>query len=322
LDSLDVKILKELVKNNVMPFPSPALRKSFRTIGKDLRVDQGTVRNRIRKFEQSGLINRFYLGVNPSIFGLKIGALFFDVRPESEKENLKRKISAMDKILLLCDYLGPKLSAVFCYSNNEDLKKITRQIIKMANSEEVICQDKPFLPCNELNLTSSDWKILNTLQKADPWKISFSSVAGETGLSTKTTKNRIQRLVEEGAVYLLVSMNLESFEGFVPADLNIVYESPEYRDRVVDLIREYLGDMLVFADVEDKQHANFAIAAPSIARVRAIENWMKSRKGVRNARVDVLHEILSISRFYDEEVRKSAESPRGSTALKVHNYGA
>ena len=147
----------------------------------------------------------------------------------------------------------------------------------------------------------------------------FSSVARETGSSTKTVKNRIQRLVEEGAIYLLVSLNPGSFEGFVPADLNVVYESPEYRDKVIVLVREYLGDMLVFADIEDKQHGYFALAVPTIARIRAIENWVKSCRGVRNARVEVLHEILSISRFYDEQVKKSTEPPRVSASLKVSN---
>ena len=319
MDTLDVRILKELIRNNVMPFPSPALRKSFRNIGKNLQIDQGTVRNRIRKFEQNGLINGFYLAVNPSLFGLKLGALFFDVRPQFEKENLKRTLSTIDKVLLVCDYLGPKLSTVFCYSGEEDLKKITRQITRMANSEDVICQDKPFLPCNELKLTPLDWKIINALQNGDPWKKSFSSIARETRLSTKTVKNRIQRLVEEGAIYLLVSLNLGSFEGFVPADLNVVYESPEYRDKVIVLVREYLGDMLVFADIEDKQHGYFALAVPTIARIRAIENWVKSCKGIRNARVEVLHDILSISRFYDEQVKKSIEPPRVSASLKVPN---
>lgn len=319
MDALDVRILKELVKNNVMPFPSSGLGKSFRTIGKNLRVDQGTIRNRIKKFEQNGLINRFYLGVNPSLFGLKIGALFFDVRPQSEKENLKSRICTMDKVLLVCDYLGPKLSTVFCYTNDEDLKKITRQIIRMANSEDVVCQNKPFLPCSEMKLTSSDWKIIGALQKADPWKKSLSSVARETGLSAKTVKNRVQRLVEEGAIYLLASVNLKSFEGFVPADLNIVYETPESRDKVVDLVREYLGEMLVFADLEHKQHGYFALAVPSIAKLREIENWTKICEGVRYARVEALHEILSTSRFYEEEVRKSTEPTRVSASLKVSN---
>lgn len=316
---MDLRILKELVKNNVMPFPSPALRKSFRAIGKNLQVDQGTVRNRIRMFRQKGLISGFYIGVNPSLFGLKIAALFFDVRPQSEKENLKRKISAMDRALLVCDYLGPKLSTVFCYDGEENLKKIARQITRMANSEDVFCQDKLFLPCNQLKLSSSDWKIIEALQKGDPWKKSFSSVAKETGLSTKTVKNRIQKLVEESAIYLLVSVNLEAFEGFVPADLNIVYESPESRDVVVHAVRGYLGDMIVFADTGDKQYGYFALAVPSIAKIRAIENWAKSIEGARNARVEVLHEILSIRRFYDQEVREKIELPRVSVSPKLHD---
>ena len=126
LDTLDLRILREVVKNNVMPFPSPSLRKSFRTIGRNLHVDQGTVRNRIRKFGQSGLLKEFYLGVNPSLFGMRMGALFFEVRPQSEKENLKRKVSTMDGVLLVCDYLGAKLSTVFCYSEEENLKRFVR----------------------------------------------------------------------------------------------------------------------------------------------------------------------------------------------------
>jgi DNA-binding Lrp family transcriptional regulator len=320
LDSLDLKILKELVKNSVMPFPSPVLRKSFRTIGRNLRIDQGTVRNRVRKFQQNGLIKEFYLGVNPSLFGRKIGVLFFDVRPQSEKENLKQKVSKMDGVLLVCDYLGPRLSAVFCYTDEENLKRVTRQIIRMANSEDVICTNKPFLPCDKLKLTPSDWRIINSLQKGDPWKNSFSVVAREIGISTKTVKKRIQTLVEGGAIYLLASLDLRSFDGFVPADLNIFYETPDDRDKVVDSVRERLGDMLVFADIEDRQHGYFALAVPSIARIRAIENWMKTHEGVRNVRVEVLHDISSIKRFYVEHARNNnIEIPRVSESLKVPN---
>jgi len=63
---------------------------------------------------------------------------------------------------------GPKLSAVFCYNHEEHLRKITRQIARMANSEEVICQDKPLLPRDKLKLAPSDWRIINSLQKGDP----------------------------------------------------------------------------------------------------------------------------------------------------------
>jgi DNA-binding Lrp family transcriptional regulator len=297
------------MKNNVMPFPSPALRKSFRTIGRNLHVDQGTVRNRIRKFRQHGMLKEFYLGVNPSLFGLKIAALWFDVRPQSRKNDLMKEISLMERTLLVCDYLGPKLSTVFCYETEEGLKKITRHITRMANSEDVICQNKPFLSCDKTKLAPSDWRIIHSLQQGDPWKKSFSVVARETGMSTKTVKRRIGMMVAEGAIYLLVYVNLESFEGFVPTDLTIFYQSPQVGDKVNDALRDFLGETLVFADLEDKNHGYFALAVPSVARIREIQSWAAGRSGVAKAHVEILHGISSIRRFYDEQVRNKLELP-------------
>ncbi len=309
MDSLDRKIVKELVRNNVMPFPSPSLRKSFRTIAKGLGVDQGTIRNRIKKLEENGLLKEFYLGVNPSLFGFKIGAVWFDVRPLSEKENLKRQIALMDKMLLVCDYLGPKLSAVFCYEREEDLSKTVRRITRMANSEDVFWQDRPFLKCDVSNLIALDWKILHSLQKGNPRKKLFSAVAKEVGVSTKTVKKRVLKLVEAGAAYLLASIDLGSFENFVPADLMVFYESPEYRDEVNAAVTSYLGEMLVFADTQDKQHGYFALATPSIAKISEIRNWVVKCRGVSNARTEILQEFLSVRRFYDDSVRNKIEVP-------------
>lgn len=304
-----MKILKELIKNNVMPFPSIALRKSFRSIGRNIHVDQGTVRNRIRRFKQNGLLKEFYLGVNPSLFGLKLASLTFDVRPQSEKEKIRKEVSLMDRTLLVCDYLGPKLGTVFCYEDEQDLKKTARRITRMANSEHVICQNKPFLQCDKLKLTPSDWRIIGSLQRGDAWKKSYSIVARETGLSTKTVKKRIDLMVHEGAIYLLTSVNLGSFEGFVPADLVIFYQAPEFRDKVVEAVRDFLEEMLVFADVEDEQHGYFALAVPNIARIREIQNWAQRSDGVGSVHVEILHDILSLRRFYDEQVRAKVELP-------------
>src|SRR5579871_5084606 len=135
MDRLDMKIMKELVRNNVMPFPSPDLRKSFRAIGRNLRIDQGTVRKRIQRFSRDGLLKGFYLGINPSLFGFKIASMWFDVRPASLKEQVKNKVSSMDGVLLVCDYMGAKVSAVFCYRDANELKKTSRQIARMAQAE-------------------------------------------------------------------------------------------------------------------------------------------------------------------------------------------
>ena len=78
-----------------------------------------------------------------------------------------------------------------------------------------------------------------------------------------------------------MSVNLRSFEGFVPADLTIFYQSPGSRDTIIEAVKNHLGDMLVFVDLEDKQHGYFALAVPSVARIREIESWAKTCDGVR-----------------------------------------
>lgn len=206
--------------------------------------------------------------------------------------------------------MGPKLSTVFCYKDEDSMKKFIREITRMANSEDVISLNKPFLSCDRAKLNSSDWLIINSLQRGDPSTKSFSIVARETGLSTKTVKKRVQSLVEEGAIYLLASVNLGSFEGLVPADLNVFYKSPEAREKVVDGLREYLGDMLVFADIEDRHHGYFALAVPSIARIREIESYARNHDEVSGASVEVLHDILSVRRFYDEQTKANVELPK------------
>lgn len=313
MDGLDRKILKELIKNNVIPFPSPALRKSFRKVGKTLKVDQGTIRNRIRRFRQNGLLKEFYLGVNPSLFARKIAALWFDVHPEAEKDHIRNAVSRMDGTLLVCDYLGPKLSTVFCYADDDDLKKITRQITRMANSENVLCQTKPFLNCSKMNLRPSDWAIIRSLQLGDPSRKSYSLIARETGLSTKTVKKRVAMMAEEGAIYLLASLNLSSFQGFVPVDLTIIYQHTNSTNDLVETVKEFLGEMLVFADVEDKDHGYFALAVSSIARIREIQKWLGKCTGVRSAQIEILHDIISLKQFYETKVSSKLEIP-----VKVH----
>jgi DNA-binding Lrp family transcriptional regulator len=140
---------------------------------------------------------------------------------------------------------------------------------------------------NRLKLTPSDWRIIYCLQDGDPWEKSFSTVATQTGLSTRTVKKRVGMLVEDGTIYLLAGVNLSSFEGFVPAHLTIFYQSPESRNSVYEKVRDSLRDMLVFADIEDKHHGYFALSVPSVARIRQIESWAKTCDGVRNARVEI-----------------------------------
>ena len=97
MDRLDLRLLRSLVVNNGVPPGIPVLRKSFRSMGKDLGVDQGTIRKRIRRFQENHILKGWYLGVNPGVEGNDIVHGWFEVKGESAKcELIGRLLSVAD----------------------------------------------------------------------------------------------------------------------------------------------------------------------------------------------------------------------------------
>src|SRR2546426_10974247 len=78
LDGVDVRILRELLQGEGSPLP-PDFRKPYRAIARNLGLQEDTVRNRVRRFEESGLIREWHLMVNPHLLGTEDVAVWFDL---------------------------------------------------------------------------------------------------------------------------------------------------------------------------------------------------------------------------------------------------
>src|ERR687895_2858977 len=75
VDKIDMKIVKELFTDFIMPPRNAHVRRSFRSLAKSIKIDQHAIRNRIRKLQEQGVIRRWYIAVNPTLFGLRMAAL-------------------------------------------------------------------------------------------------------------------------------------------------------------------------------------------------------------------------------------------------------
>ncbi|MCA9813460.1 MAG: AsnC family transcriptional regulator, partial [Nitrosarchaeum sp.] len=79
MDNLDIKILGKLLNN---------CRESDRQIGKELGISGGAVRARVQKMEDSKIIERFAVKVEPPVLGF--GVLYFVVTGQNMDEILKQ----------------------------------------------------------------------------------------------------------------------------------------------------------------------------------------------------------------------------------------
>lgn len=288
MDSLDLAILKILLVNNGVPPGVPVLRKSFRSIARDLGVDQGTIRSRIRRFQEKGVLKGWYLGVSPGLTAHNVGHAWLEVDPESEKSSVIESLLSVPEVERVCSYFGPKLSLVLLVpqDTNQDstMKKLARLAGPTTSFHRAGVVDVPARVLKE-----TDNLIIGSLRK-DPWK-PYPTVAEEVGVSFRTVARRVARLSEAGAVYLLPIVDLKAVEGIIPMELVIEYASPSTRARVNANVISYLRHELLFSDTTGP-FGYFALMVPNLSRMEQVSKWANQQDGVRGARGEALQDVI------------------------------
>jgi len=290
--------MRELLRVDTAP---PNIRRSYRAIAHELKVDENTVRNRIEKLQRSGFLKGWLIGVNPNLLGEKVARLWLDVQPQSDKAEVIRKVSLIQGIEVIFDYFGASLSVMLCYEDEQVLNKSIELITRIANSNNIMWAKVPF-PRPKLALTPADWTIIRSLQK-DPWK-PFAKIARELDLSSITIRRRLAKMNQTGAFYLMVDIDPKAVEGNLLGHLVVFYDISDSRFRVYEKISDYLGDQIAFADTDDTEHGFFALMITNISKIQEILGWVKLQQGVKTARFDVLQDIITFPSMQESRVQK------------------
>jgi DNA-binding Lrp family transcriptional regulator len=192
MDELDVKILRALISESRASPSSAEVRLSLRAIAARIRADDMTVNYRYKRLQKSGALSDWHLILNPSFFGRSVLDVVVDVQPESEKADMIRKLKLVDGVFMILNFLGRALKILTMYSSNESRSRTVELISRITNAER-ITQSRMPLPLSRTKLlTETDVKIIGALSK-DARK-SSALVAKELGLSTRTVRNRTDRL--------------------------------------------------------------------------------------------------------------------------------
>ena len=297
MDRLDLRLLRSLVVNNGVPPGIPVLRKSFRSMGKDLGVDQGTIRKRIRRFQENRILKGWYLGVNPGVGGNDIVHGWFEVEGESAKSELIGRLLSVAEVERACNYLGPKISIVLFTKKGKDCEETLERLTGMLgpgvrlHKQGVIVTSSP-------QLKKTDLEIVASLRR-DPWK-PFASVSDEIGLSARTIKRRVARLSEEGVIYMLPIIDLRALQGTIPVELLVDYVSSDAKGLANERIASRIKERLVFSNVSGP-YGYFALLVPNVAEVEQIVHWASQLRGIRRVHADLLQDVILNRMHYERE---------------------
>ncbi|MGP3667585.1 MAG: Lrp/AsnC family transcriptional regulator [Candidatus Bathyarchaeota archaeon] len=121
MDEVDVKILKELVKNS---------RQSFREIAKKLDMAVGTVVNRVRNLEKTGVIKGYSVVVDHEKLGYELTAIIEVTVAKGKLLEVDEKVAKEPTVCAVYDTTGVTDAIVIAkFKTREDLSKFVKNLL-------------------------------------------------------------------------------------------------------------------------------------------------------------------------------------------------
>ncbi|MDA4128830.1 MAG: winged helix-turn-helix transcriptional regulator [Thaumarchaeota archaeon] len=289
MDTLDVRIIRQILQDaSGSPFTSDP-KWTYRRISKALGVDEGTIRTRMKKLEDSGFLKGWYVIPNPGLLGMEITQVWLDFLGASRKDDLIRKLQLVDGVVLVVNFSGNSLYFVIIYDSDNTLKRRLELVQRFANPEGILGVKSRFPRC-EVKLSASDHGVLQQLHK-NP-RSSYAEVAKTLGLSTRTVKRRLASMIRGRAIFVVPRVDPKSLKGAIIADLLVHYASQDQRRRLDALIAEEFEDKLMRVELTSENVSFFNFVVTNLAQAQEILDWVKNTPGVATARIDLVQDRI------------------------------
>jgi len=283
LDVLDAKILRELSRTRTSsPFASSV--SSLRKIAQALQVDKESVRLRLTALQERHVLFGWHAMINPSSLALKARRVWVEFSSEADKEVGVRKLTTIPYLRAVYDYIGNSASFIAISGREEPLS------LEGGPFGELPPFKKPFVatirfPPTEDTLSETDWKVYRAI-RGNP-QISQKTISQASGLSVRTIKRRLGRMIEKGVVFVAPNVDITKLEG-VATDLLVKSNTP-IPSKVQDEILAAMGDSIIRAERFEEPCMLFTLVTDNAPK--AIEVRESVRKIVGRARAELyLHQ--------------------------------
>ena len=208
------------------------VRPSYVGVARKLGVDEETVRNRLRMMKEMGFLQGWRLIVNARLLGMESSNMLFEFPSADAKETAIPHIRRSDGVVLIQNFYGDALQMTIFHERDADLVKDFDRVLipSRARAPKIVTRWKVRLPPCDLKPRRIDLKIIRLLLTNAERK--YPEVARELGISARTVKRRMNRMMGSSAFFMQPLLDLRKARGVTPCQL-LVRCSPD-KKRAVD----------------------------------------------------------------------------------------
>jgi DNA-binding Lrp family transcriptional regulator len=113
-DDLDIKIIRALASPHSFQWD---VRISYARIAEQLKVDEETVRNRLKRMNDAQFLRGWQLILNPVLLGRSAAIVEMKVAESESKGEVISRLKLLEGVMLIDDFYGRELAVLTLYDN-------------------------------------------------------------------------------------------------------------------------------------------------------------------------------------------------------------
>jgi len=291
LDNLDIKILSRLLNN---------CRESDRQIGKELGISGGAIRARIKKMQETKIIEKFTIKVEPPILGL--GVLYIVVSGQNIKDVLEQIRLVGEPFFVVPCVGGITICSIVIKENLQQKIALANKLMKDVRVLSIFEAENPGF---NSNLTKTDLEILEYLIKEPRQKI--EKIAEEMSLSTKTVTRCIDKLQENNGIQFTLIYNPTKIEGFIPHAI-LAWIDGSLRE-TLEKMNDDLSESFMQIPFIAKNQIVLFMYSHNIFEMDELTKIVRNMNGVKSADLFIPKEISLPMKWLEQAINNAKKSP-------------
>ncbi len=314
MDALDVGIIRAMGIRPYERVPKPLDVLQPARIARVTGASMNTVKDRIARMTERGIISGYYAVPNLRHLGLRGEAYHFRFPSDEAKDAVLPRLLELDGLLEFHDFLGRGACADFAFRDDGEMQR------KLAFLGQVSGDGKsrPFysreMPPVERTLTALDWRILQAL-RADPRALP-AALAPTIGVSARPVKRHLEQMAAEGSVFLVPIVDPSKADGLFIFEL-LVYLREGSGPRPMAALRAAFHDEHVYAYVPasaELGHFDMLLFARTTADVEALRRRAEAVDGVVRAEAWLFRAFMGFPKWLDAAIERAAEAAKNGDA--------
>jgi DNA-binding Lrp family transcriptional regulator len=291
LDNLDIKILSRLLNN---------CRESDRQIGKELGISGGAIRARIKKMQETKIIEKFTIKVEPPILGL--GVLYIVVSGQNIKDVLEQIRLVGEPFFVVPCVGGITVCSIVIKENLQQKITLANKLMKDVRVLSIFEAENPGF---NSNLTKTDLEILEYLIKEPRQKI--EKIAEEMSLSTKTVTRCIDKLQENNGIQFTLIYNPTKIEGFIPHAI-LAWIDGNLRETLEKMNGKLSESFMQIPFIAKNQIVLF-MYSHNIFEMDELTKIVRNMDGVKSTDLFIPKEISLPMKWLEQAINNAKKSP-------------